>query len=134
MNNETNKQIYCCACNKNVSARLTNGAEVYPHRVDLNFIPFWICDSCGNFVGCHHKSNNKTNPLGCIPTKEIKNARRHIHKLMDKLWLDGKMKRTKVYSRISNALGYGFHTANIKTIEEARKVYKIVLEISKDFV
>ena len=64
-------------------ARLTDGKEVYPHRSDLNSLPFWICDRCRNFVGCHHKTKNPTRPLGCIPNKEMKNARKHIHNLLD---------------------------------------------------
>ena len=67
------KKIYCCGCGKKVSPRLTSGKEVYPHRSDLIKLPFWKCDKCGNFVGCHHKTKNRTATLGVIATKEIKN-------------------------------------------------------------
>ncbi len=62
--------IYCCGCNEKIKARLTNGEEIYPHRTDLYLLPFWKCDSCGNFVGCHHKTDNPTKPLGCIPSHQ----------------------------------------------------------------
>ena len=68
-------KIWCCGCGKEVDARLTDGAEVYPHRRDLASLPFWKCDACGNFVGCHHKTRERTKPLGCIPTPEIKDVR-----------------------------------------------------------
>lgn len=119
-------RIYCCACSRDIKARLTDGAEVYPHREDLAALPFWMCDSCGNYVGCHHKTKNKTRPLGVIATPEIKKARQHIHAVLDPIWKSGKMKRASLYKRISDELGWQYHTAKIRTIEEARKVYAIV--------
>lgn len=126
------KQIYCCGCGMHVDARLTNGAEVYAHRSDLHQLPFWKCDSCGNFVGCHHKSDEPTRPLGCIPTPEIKNARRHLHALIDPLWQKGLIKRSALYSKLSDATGRRYHTANIRSIEEARDVYRIAQGIAKE--
>jgi hypothetical protein len=119
-------RIYCCACNRDIEARLTDGAEVYPHRKDLAGLPFWKCDACGNYVGCHHKTKNRTQPLGVIATPEIKKARQHIHAVLDQIWKSGKMKRASLYKRISDEIGGQYHTANIRTIEEARKVYAIV--------
>ena len=119
-------RIYCCACSHDIEARLTDGAEVYPHRKDLAGLPFWKCDACGNYVGCHHKTANRTQPLGVIATPEIKKARQDIHAVLDPIWKSGKMKRASLYKRISDELGWQYHTANIRTIEEARKVYAIV--------
>lgn len=121
--------IYCCGCGKEVEARLTNGEEIYPHRKDLHTLPFWKCEECANYVGCHYKTKNRTKPLGCIPTKELKNARRHIHKILDPIWQDGKMKRKDLYQYLSENIGWRYHTANIKSIEEAREVYKLVKTI-----
>lgn len=119
-------EIYCCGCQEKVEPRLTNGKEVYSHRPDLYSLPFWICDKCNNFVGCHHKSKNPNQPLGCIPTKEIKKARIEIHKILDPIWKSGKMKRKEIYQIISDKIGWQYHTAKIRSIEEAREVYKIV--------
>ncbi|EHV5556832.1 hypothetical protein K0W35_003512 [Vibrio parahaemolyticus] len=125
----TAKTIYCCGCGCDVKARLTNGKEIYPHRSDLVSLPFWICDTCRNHVGCHHKTNKPTTPLGVIPTQEIKNARRHIHALMDPLWKSGKIKRVKLYARLSKWLGNTYHTGEIRSVEEAREVYRQLLKI-----
>lgn len=119
-------KIHCCGCGFKVNARLTNGAEIYPHRNDLNKLPFWKCDACGNFVGCHHKTSKPTQPLGCIPTPEIKKARQHIHQVLDPLWQSGKYKRGQVYKMISDKFGWKYHTASIKTIEEARDIYRFI--------
>jgi hypothetical protein len=121
--------IYCCCCNKEVAARLTDGSEIYPHRRDLHFMPFWKCDQCGNYVGCHHKTKNRTRPLGYIPSPELKNARNHIHRLIDPVWKSKLCSRQMLYGKISKLLGYEYHTAEIKTIEEARKVYRVAREV-----
>jgi len=125
------RQIFCCGCVANVDARLTNGREIYPHRRDLYGLPFWKCDACGNFVGCHHKTKNRTQPLGCIPTPEIKRVRSLIHRILDPIWKSKRMGRKQVYRLIAERLGAKeYHTAEIRTVEEAREVYRIVQEIA----
>lgn len=121
-------EIYCCGCNGKIEARLTDGAEIYPHRSDLYILPFWKCDTCGNYVGCHHKTKNRTKPLGCIPTPELKKARQHIHALFDPIWQSGKIKRKELYKEISEKIGWSYHTAKIRSVEEAREIYRIVRE------
>lgn len=117
------REIYCCGCGGEVSARLTDGCEIYPHRLDLHDLPFWTCDACGNFVGCHHKTKNRTEPLGCIPTAELKEARKKLHALIDPIWKSGKMRRNDLYKAISRELGYNYHTANVRTLGEATAAY-----------
>lgn len=125
--------IWCCGCNKDVEARLTDGTEIYPHRPDLASLSFWRCDTCRNFVGCHHKTADRTRPLGCIPTKEIKNARQHIHRILDPLWEGKKNMRGKVYRKVAAKLGIKeYHTAELRSVEEARRAYKAVLEIKQE--
>lgn len=119
-------EIYCCGCGEKVDARLTDGAEIYPHRSDLYNLPFWKCDRCGNYVGCHHKTRDNTRPLGCIPTPEIKNARREIHKILDPIWKSGRVNRKTLYAAISEHIGWTYHTAKIRNIDEARRIYKFV--------
>lgn len=123
--------IYCCGCEKKVSATFTNGKEIYPHRKDLYNLPFWICSVCKNYVGCHHKTKNRSQPLGCIPTPELKNARQHIHKILDPLWKSKKIKRKEIYKMLSDKLGWKYHTAKIRSLEEARKVYSMINRYSK---
>ena len=127
----TARTIYCCGCSREVSARLTDGGEIYPHRKDLAALPFYKCDGCGNYVGTHYKSTNPLDPLGNIPTPEIRKARQHIHKILDPLWKRGRFKRGKVYRMISDRLGYKYHTAEIVSVDEARKIYRVVRDIAR---
>ncbi len=119
------RKIHCCGCAKKVDARLTNGAEIYPHRPDLHRLPFWICDTCKNYVGCHHKTTKPTNPLGVIPTPELKAARYRIHQVLDPLWKGGKMTRRQVYKILTERLGWQYHTAKIQNMHDARRVITI---------
>lgn len=121
--------IFCVGCNKNVNARLTDGAERYPHRPDLKDIPFWRCDGCGNYVGCHWKTKTPTKPLGCIATPELLEARKHIHALLDPLWQSGMIKRGQAYAYIGHRTGKLYHTGELRSLEEARKVYQIVMNL-----
>ena len=119
--------LWCCGCQCVVQPRLTNGTQVYPHRPDLSDLPFWMCDGCENYVGCHHKTTDRTRPLGNIPTKDMRNARQHIHRILDPIWKSGKMPRGKLYARIAAELGIEeYHTAEIRTLDDARRVYRIV--------
>jgi len=117
--------IFCCNCDQDVEARLTDGGEVYPHRSDLADVPFWKCDMCGGHVGCHYKRKKSTKPLGVIPSPQIKNARIHIHKLIDPPWQNGLISRKQIYEHLSKQLGYPYHTAELRTLEDARDVYRL---------
>ena len=65
-------KLQCINCNKEVEAKLVTGAIIYPHRPDLAKKYFYKCPICGEYVGCHPSS---TKPLGCIPSKELRQAR-----------------------------------------------------------
>lgn len=121
-----NRIIYCCACEQDVQAALTDGKEIYPHREDLYKLPFWVCHYCGNYVGCHYKTENKIKPLGCIPTKQIKLLRKEIHALLDPLWNGDKMLRKRLYKLLSGILGREYHTADIRTTREANQIIEFL--------
>jgi hypothetical protein len=125
------KRIHCCGCGVEVQARLTNGEEIYPHRLDLHALPFWKCDGCGNYVGCHHKTNDRTQPLGNIPTPELRAARGRVHAAIDPLFKSGKYKRKHVYDEISKHLGYEFHAASLRSIDEAQRVVDFARSIGE---
>ena len=134
MSNKT--AIYCCGCESPVIARLTDGKEIYPTRPDLANLPYWKCDICGNYVGCHHKNpRNRIKPLGCIPTRRIRRARQKIHKVLDPIWQNKLTSRTKLYKLVAKRLGKKtFHTGSIQSMEEADQVYEVVLKLSEEFL
>jgi len=123
------RKIFCCPCNKKVKADLISGEVIYYHRPDLYDKYFYMCPNCNNFIGTH-ASNNA--PLGIIAGKELKTARQHLHRLIDPVWQSGKITRSKLYKLISEKVGWKYHTACTRSIEECRNVYKIANQIIKD--
>ncbi len=115
-------KLFCCNCGTEVEARLTDGSEVYRHRPDLYDLPFWKHDACGGFVGCHHLTEDRTKPLGCIPSPEIKELRKEIHAKLDPMWKSGQHARSYIYARLSRLFGREYHTAEIRSVEEANAV------------
>jgi uncharacterized protein DUF3268 len=123
-------RIWCVACNRNIMALLTDGREIYPHRKDLQELPFWKCVTCGNYVGCHHKTEDKFRPLGNIPTPELRALRQEIHKVIDPMWRgNGCCSRRFIYRKLSEALGRKYHTAELRSADEARKILEAALAL-----
>ena len=56
-------------------------------------------------------------------------ARKKIHAILDPLWKSECIKRGQAYNYVSEHLGYPYHTGEIKSLEEARTLYKIVAEL-----
>lgn len=122
------KEIYCCGCGKKMDAYLVSGLFIYnTHKYSDKW--FYQCAHCKNYVGCHPGTKKQ---LGCIPTPVIRNARKIIHSILDPIFKSGKIKRRKLYKLISDKIGFNYHTANLRTIEECRKAYKIIIEIDKE--
>lgn len=73
----------CPACE--TPARLTTGAEIYPHRPDLAEKPIWACTLCEDtYVGCHPGTEE---PLGFPADAALREARQLLHRRMiDPLW------------------------------------------------
>ncbi len=124
-------ELWCTGCGKRVYVRLTNGEEIYPHREDLETRPFWICDMCGAFVGTHWKTDSPTLPMGVLATPEIRNARRAIHAMLDPLWQSKLIDRRAAYAHISERFGRTYHTGQLYTLAEAKRVYAIVSALKK---
>jgi hypothetical protein len=117
-----------------VEARLTDGSEVYPHRPELYELPFWKCDQCSNFVGCHHKSNDPKRPLGVIPSEELRRYRKYLHTLIDPLWQNGLIKRKALYRQMSDRLGWRYHTATLRNIDDAKRAYSVAKSIKEELI
>ncbi len=126
------RQIYCCGCNSEVAARLTNGAEIYPHRSDLHSLKFWKCDGCGDAVGCHKSGSKGTRPLGVIANREIKDWRIKIHAKLDPLWKQGAFSRNGLYRSVSKRMGIeACHTAELTTVDDCKKVLLILDDLER---
>lgn len=88
---------YCA----NVS-ELVSGNVVYPHRKDLHAKPFWRCEPCGAYVGCHP---NTERPLGRLADAQLRKAKMRAHAAFDPIWKLRKMNRSSAYHWLSKQLG-----------------------------
>lgn len=87
----------CCG-----EVRLTDGKELYSHRPDLWEKPFWFCEGCKGYVGCHAGT---THPLGTPATAELRRARAIAHRWFDSLWKEGHVQRKDAYKMLAEYLG-----------------------------
>ena len=118
-------KLQCINCNKDVEAELVTGDVIYPHRPDLINRNFYKCPFCGEYVGCHP---NTIKPLGCIPSKELRQARIKVHNKLDYLWKNKKYKRHKIYKALSDYFGYEYHNGQTKTVEECKKAEEYLIK------
>jgi hypothetical protein len=58
-------------------------------------------------------------------------VRHKIHEILDPLWRTKKFTRKTLYGEISKRLGYRYHTATIKDVPEARRVYRVIQQIAR---
>lgn len=137
---------FCPKCQKD--ARLTDGREIYPHRADLHHKPFWKCDGCGGYVGCHPGG---TVPLGTPADRALRKARMILHdQVIDPLWMEAdrsglyqpdgekarkiirRAARNRVYDYLAEHLGIAredCHTGAFD-LETCRNVWRILNSVS----
>lgn len=108
----------CADCH--AAARLTCGAEVYPHRPDLADKPVWLC-SCGARCGCHP---NTIKPLGTPAGPDTRAARMAAHASFDALWKQGHMSRSAAYRWLAEQMGMHPDSCHIgmMSAEQAERV------------
>lgn len=123
------KSIFCVKCHKNVQAELVTGKEIYPYRKDLFSRNFYRCPICGNYVGTH---KGTFNPLGCIPSKELRKKRIEVHDAMDYLWKNKIISRPELYKKLEQELGYNYHSGTTTSVEECEKALEIIEKIKEE--
>lgn len=122
----TNANVYCCACKATVAATAATGQAVYPHLPHLAAKVFWACPTCRNYVGAHKDTGL---PLGFIPTPEIRKARMMVHAQIDSVWKSGEVSRQWLYEQLSKSFDKPYHTAEIRSTEEADQVLRELCRI-----
>jgi hypothetical protein len=125
---ETSRIIFCVACQRDILAELVTGATVYPSRQDLADLPFWQCPVCQNHVGCH---KGRKAPLGCIPDLPMRRARQHIHAILDPIHERGFLGRSEIYEALTLTLGRTYHTADLRTLDEARTIWHAIMALRR---
>lgn len=119
-------KIYCGGCQADIDAVLKTGADLFPTKPHLAELPFWECPCCGNYVGCHYKTERPTRPLGSIPTVEQRRMRRVIHQEIGRASLPAAL----AYRRMAQALKVrSYHTAALVGDEQHRAALKAAMSL-----
>lgn len=113
---------YCCNCKQLQSCELVSGCDIYGSGTKYDWAYFFRCPDCGEYVG----ASQTYEPLGTIPTKEIRALRSQIHAVIDPIWKSGRLKRGEVYKSMAKALGIlEYHTAELSTPEIALQALEV---------
>lgn len=101
------------------AARLTTGAEIYPHRADLAAKPFWRCATpgCNSWCGCHPGTDAA---LGTPAGRATRDARQDAHISFDAIWRSGAMTRHGAYRWLSEATGMKPQDCHISLMTESQ--------------
>lgn len=115
-------KVICPSCE--VATRLAHMSEVAPDRPDRHDRVAYVCDSCGNWVGCHA---NSAKPLGVPANAGVRFMRVRLHEMLDPLWQNAGdryfnaddraamrgMARRRVYGFLAAALGIPFKDCHV---------------------
>lgn len=106
-----------------------NNAEIYGKQYGNSFMSY-LCRPCDAYVGCH---NNTKKSLGTIANKELREARKATHAIIDPLWKNGKYKRGTVYIRLNEAFGEEIHVgeSDLQRCKDIQETAKLIFNLQK---
>ena len=103
------KNIVKCHCG--ARAMLRPAAVVHGDKAKKEYL--YICSrypACDSYVGVHRKSRK---PLGTLANKELRTKRIQAHRLFNRLWESGLMKKWQAYKWMAAKFGLNSHQAHI---------------------
>ncbi len=123
-----NMKPRCPYCKR--ESELVTGERIYPQRRDLHELNFYLCTTCGAYVGCHPGSKR---PLGRLADAELRRWKMKVHEVLDPLWTRGRMKRSQAYSHLANRMGIRKQDCHIGMFdaEQCRQAVRILSETSR---
>lgn len=89
----------CPHCGGTVA--LVNNSVIYGGQAYGRWPWAYLCSGCNAYVGTHPETDL---PLGTLATKPIREARKRAKEQFNSFW-QGKMSRSKAYSRLAGAMG-----------------------------
>jgi len=70
--------------------------------------------------------------MGVIPDAEMRKARGHIHSILDPIWKSKRLERRHIYAQLTKILGRQYHTGDLRTLDEARMIYRAVRALARE--
>jgi len=115
-------KVFCPYCGK--EAEWVENRAIYGKNYGKSYMCY-LCKDCDAYVGCE---NNTRRPLGTMANRELREWRKRVHAVIDPLWRSGKLSRDVVYTKLSDMLGYEYHTAE-SDIPTCKKILESVNEV-----
>ena len=91
--------VVCPYCGN--KSNLVSGNDIYPHRLDLGKLNFYMCKPCDAYVGTH---KGTIIPLGRLANKELRAWKRKAHDAFDPIWKSKDMGRRQAYYWLADKL------------------------------
>jgi hypothetical protein len=114
-----NTSLICNHCGK--EAVWVENKEIYGRNYGDSYMVWW-CKPCDAFVGCH---KNTRVPKGrFLAKRELREARKLAHSIIDPLWKSGRYSRNKVYMELARAFKRQVHVGDTETPEECHEIIK----------
>lgn len=110
MGKQKKQNVICDYCHQ--PAHLRTGDQVHPHRPDLTYLFFWVCDKCDARVGCH-KNSPSHHPLGRLSSAKLRGWKSKAHLAFDRLWQSPSMSRTQAYQWLAEVMNKDIKEAHI---------------------
>lgn len=117
-------KVFCPFCGK--EAELVEYSAIY--RKNYGYSYYYLCKDCHAYVAC---DNYTRRPLGTMANPELRELRQRVHAVIDPIWRSRKLSRQVVYTKLSDMLGYEYHTAEAdiptckKILESFNEVFGI---------
>lgn len=116
------RKVYCLKCKNFMKASLVTGADVEPSMINGRGNFFYQCPVCKGYVGCHKNANSRTEPLGVIPSEQVRLARGRVYNAICIVAKHHDCKVAVVYKKLAQKMGRRMTIANIRSGDEALKI------------
>ena len=90
--------MICPKCKK--EAVLVTGEYIYPSNKQYKDNNYYICETCGDYVGCH---KGTTKAFGTLADYELREKRIQVHGAFDFMW-DSPITRKEAYIYLAKEL------------------------------
>lgn len=93
------EMIICQKCMR--KAKLVTGEYIFPFNKKYKDHNYYVCEGCGDYVGCHEGT---TKALGTLADKRLREKRIQVHRAFDQIWKDSPISRKQAYEYLAEKL------------------------------
>lgn len=120
-------KIICPYCKKR--AKLTDSSVIYD---GISYGMVYLCvgyPKCDAYVGVHSNSK-RAMPLGRMANKELREAKKELHRVFDKFWKEYGYTRNRAYKLLSKIMKISYRKCHIGyfDLNKCEQAYNSILK------